>query len=44
MGTMESINELRSILSVRPNLNLNKNCRQMSMLMAAAVYEKLIQK
>lgn len=43
VGTMESINELRSILSVRPNLNLNKNCRQMSLLMATAVYEKLIQ-
>uniref|UniRef100_A0A915CZD6 RNA-dependent RNA polymerase n=1 Tax=Ditylenchus dipsaci TaxID=166011 RepID=A0A915CZD6_9BILA len=40
-GTVDAINELRSILSVRPNLNLSNNCRQMSMLMAAAIYEKL---
>ncbi|KAI1726213.1 RNA dependent RNA polymerase domain-containing protein [Ditylenchus destructor] len=40
-GTVEAINNLRAILSVKPNLNTGNNCRQMSILLAASIYEKL---
>jgi hypothetical protein len=41
-GPIEALVKLRSLLAVRPNLNLSSNCRQMTNLMAAAVYERLI--
>jgi len=42
MGTMDSISDLRAILSVRPNLNLMNQPQEMSKQMADEVYQQLV--
>ncbi len=41
-GSMNAVNKLRNLLSVRPDLSLANNARLMCKLMAEGVYTKLV--